>query len=340
MAQTHMAEEGLRTPLLEQAPPINGSLRPPEQQQNHLDHPEEAPLLQRTWIESKKLWRIVGPAIFTRISMYGMNVITQAFAGHLGDLELAAISIATTVVVGFNFGFLFGMASALETLCGQAYGARKYPMLGIYMQRSFVVLFLCALLLLPTYFLATPILKLVGETDEIAELAGWVSLLLIPQQFSFVLLFPLQRFLQCQLKNMIIAWIAGTALLIHVFLSWLLVSYFGFGLVGAAVALNIGWWVPPICQLLYAVCGGCPETWTGLSWQGLMGLWEFTKLSIASGFGELVLQDFGNSDGKLERRRDCLGCTFYMVIKTTTSSIYVHQYSTFNGSCRFCCSLI
>ncbi|XP_031492027.1 protein DETOXIFICATION 27-like [Nymphaea colorata] len=287
MAQSHMAEEGLRTPLLEQGPPVNGSLRPPEQQQNHLDHPaeepEEAPLLQRTWIESKKLWRIVGPSIFTRISMYGMNVITQAFVGHLGDLELAAISIATTVVVGFNFGFLFGMASALETLCGQAYGARKYPMLGIYMQRSFVVLFLCALLLLPTYFLATPILKLVGETDEIAELAGWISLLLIPQQFSFVLLFPMQRFLQCQLKNMIIAWIAGTALLIHIFLSWLLISYFGFGLVGAAVALNIGWWVPPICQLLYTVCGGCPETWTGLSWQGLMGLWEFTKLSIASG---------------------------------------------------------
>jgi MATE family multidrug resistance protein len=36
--------------------------------------------------------------------MYGMNVVTLAFAGHLGDLELAAISIASTVVVGLNFG--------------------------------------------------------------------------------------------------------------------------------------------------------------------------------------------------------------------------------------------
>ncbi|KAG2542879.1 hypothetical protein PVAP13_9NG814900 [Panicum virgatum] len=56
--------------------------------------------------ESRKLWEIVGPAIFSRIATYSMNVITQAFAGHLGDLELAAISIANTVVVGFNYGLM------------------------------------------------------------------------------------------------------------------------------------------------------------------------------------------------------------------------------------------
>lgn len=58
------------------------------------------------WVESKKLWNIVGPAIFQRIALYGINVVTQAFIGHLGDLELAAFSIASTVVAGFNFGFL------------------------------------------------------------------------------------------------------------------------------------------------------------------------------------------------------------------------------------------
>ena len=61
---------------------------------------------RRVWVEPKKLWRITGPAMFSRITMYGMNVITLAFVGHLGELELAAMSIAITVVVGFNFGFL------------------------------------------------------------------------------------------------------------------------------------------------------------------------------------------------------------------------------------------
>ncbi|KAL6647450.1 hypothetical protein ACP70R_014887 [Stipagrostis hirtigluma subsp. patula] len=31
------------------------------------------------WVESKKLWRIVGPAIFQRIALYAINVVSQAF---------------------------------------------------------------------------------------------------------------------------------------------------------------------------------------------------------------------------------------------------------------------
>ncbi|KAJ1700539.1 hypothetical protein LUZ63_000318 [Rhynchospora breviuscula] len=61
-------------------------------------------LWRRIFDESKKLWRIVGPAIFQRVVIYGMVVITQAFAGHLGDLELAALSIST-IITGFSFGF-------------------------------------------------------------------------------------------------------------------------------------------------------------------------------------------------------------------------------------------
>ena len=67
---------------------------------------EDQSLARRTWIESKKLWRIVGPAIFSRIASYSMFVISQAFAGHLGDLELAGLSIASSVICGFDFGLL------------------------------------------------------------------------------------------------------------------------------------------------------------------------------------------------------------------------------------------
>ncbi|GFY87369.1 MATE efflux family protein [Actinidia rufa] len=56
---------------------------------------EELGLTWRVWIESKKLWHIVGPSMVSRIASYSMFVIAQAFAGHLGDHELAAVSIAT-----------------------------------------------------------------------------------------------------------------------------------------------------------------------------------------------------------------------------------------------------
>lgn len=176
-----------------------------------------------------------------------------------------------------------GMASALETLCGQAYGAKKYYMLGVYMQRSWIVLFLCSILLLPLYTFASPFLKLLGQPDDVAELSGLVALWFIPLHFSFAFQFPLQRFLQSQLKMGAIAWVSLMALAVHVLVSWLFVYRFQFGVVGTAVTLNFSWWVVVLGLMGYTVFGGCPMTWTGFSMEAFVGLWEFTKLSTASG---------------------------------------------------------
>lgn len=175
------------------------------------------------------------------------------------------------------------MASALETLCGQAYGAKDYRMLGIYMQRSFIVLFVVSLLLLPVFFLASPLLKLLGQPDDVAELCGVVALCLIPLHFSFVFQFPLQRFLQSQLKNIVIAWVSLGALILHVLLTWLIVYKFQLGVIGTALSMNISWGIIPIVLYIYTSCGGCPLSWNGFSVEAFAGLWEFLKLSASSG---------------------------------------------------------
>ncbi|CAG7911573.1 unnamed protein product [Brassica rapa] len=261
-------------------------------------------------VETKKLWRIVGPAIFTRITTYLILVITQAFAGHLGELELAAISIVNNVIIGFNFGLLaythirntifglyynvqlikklyffmqLGMASALETLCGQAFGAKKYNMLGVYLQRSWIVLFFLAILLLPVYFFATPILKYLGQPDDIAELSGTIAVRVIPIHFAFAFVFPLNRFLQCQLRNVVIAIASGVALVVHIFVCWLFVYVLELGVIGTMATVNVSWWFNLLVLFTYTTCGGCPLTWTGFSIEAFTGLWEFAKLSVSSG---------------------------------------------------------
>ncbi|KAM0018306.1 putative multi antimicrobial extrusion protein [Helianthus debilis subsp. tardiflorus] len=221
-----------------------------EQQQQ-----QQVSIIKRTWVESNKIWKIAGPSIFSRLSLYSLAVITQSFAGHLSDTDLAAISIATTVITSITFGFLLGMASALETLCGQAFGAKQYHMLGIYLQRSWVVLLIGSVLLLPLFIFATPILKLTGQPEEVAELAGKVAMWLIPMHMSFVFQFSLVRFLQCQLKTAVIGWVSVLGLFV------------------------------------YAVFGGCRESWNGLSMQAFSGLWEFFKLSVASSV-MLALESF------------------------------------------------
>ncbi|GMP98127.1 hypothetical protein CsSME_00046132 [Camellia sinensis var. sinensis] len=240
-------------------------------------------LKEKIWRETKKMWVVAAPAIFTRFSTFGINVISQAFVGHIGPTELAGYALVYTVLFRFANGILLGMASALETLCGQAYGAKQYHMLGVYLQRSWIVLFICSICLLPIFIFATPILKALGQEDSIAEMAGTIARWSIPVVFSFIPSFTCQMFLQAQSKNMIIAYLAAFSLSIHVLLSWLLTVKCKYGIPGAMTSTILAFWIPNIGQLAFVICGGCPETWKGFSFLAFKDLWPIIKLSLSSG---------------------------------------------------------
>ncbi|KAG7599691.1 Multi antimicrobial extrusion protein [Arabidopsis suecica] len=232
--------------------------------------------------ESKRLWELAGPAIFTAISQYSLGALTQTFSGRLGELELAAVSVENSVISGLAFGVMLGMGSALETLCGQAYGAGQIRMMGIYMQRSWVILFTTALCLLPVYIWAPPILSFFGEAPHISKAAGKFALWMIPQLFAYAANFPIQKFLQSQRKVLVMAWISGVVLVIHAVFSWLFILYFKWGLVGAAITLNTSWWLIVIGQLLYILITKSDGAWTGFSMLAFRDLYGFVKLSLAS----------------------------------------------------------
>lgn len=65
---------------------------------------DEVTLKDRVWSETKKMWVVAGPAIFTRFSTFGINVISQAFVGHIGPTELAAYSLVYIVLLRFSNG--------------------------------------------------------------------------------------------------------------------------------------------------------------------------------------------------------------------------------------------
>ncbi|GFP82658.1 protein transparent testa 12 [Phtheirospermum japonicum] len=232
--------------------------------------------------ESKKLWYLAGPAIFTSLCQYSLGAITQTFAGHVGTLELAAFSIENSVIAGLSFGVMLGMGSALETLCGQAHGAGQIELLGVYMQRSWVILLATAFILTFLYIFALPFLLLIGQTEDISRAAGKFALWMIPQLYAYALNFPIAKFLQAQSKIMAMAWISAAALVLHVVFSWLLMLKLGWGMAGGAVVLNLSWWFIVLGQLVYIFSGTCGRAWTGFSWRAFRNLRGFVRLSLAS----------------------------------------------------------
>ncbi|PIN02314.1 hypothetical protein CDL12_25175 [Handroanthus impetiginosus] len=236
----------------------------------------------KTWDESKTMWKIAAPAILTTVAQFSIGFVTIAFVGHLGELELAAVSVVQNVLEGFVYGIMLGMGSALETLCGQAVGAGQHEMLGIYMQRSCIITITTALILTPLYIFTSPILKLLQQSKPMSDLAGKYALWVIPQLFAYALNFPVQKFLQAQSKIWVMTIISLVVLGLHVLLNWILVTKLGKGLLGAAIAENISWWLVVLAQVVYVVSGFFPNSWTGFSWSAFKSLFGFVKLSLAS----------------------------------------------------------
>lgn len=175
------------------------------------------------------------------------------------------------------------MSSATETLCGQAFGAKQYHMLGIYLQRSWIITLVTASLLVPVYVFITPIFKLLGEEEGIADAAGYIALWFIPTIYSYVFNLTIQKYLQSQLKNTIIGWLSSISLVIHIALSWLFVNVFEWGIPGAMSAMIISSWLVVIGEFVYIFGLWTPNTWKGFTMAAFTDLWPVIKLSISSG---------------------------------------------------------
>uniref|UniRef100_A0ACD5UEN2 Uncharacterized protein n=1 Tax=Avena sativa TaxID=4498 RepID=A0ACD5UEN2_AVESA len=233
--------------------------------------------------ENRKLWKVAGPSICTRFFTFGVTVVSQAFIGHIGSTELAAYALVSTVLMRFSNGILLGMASALETLCGQSYGAKQYHMMGIYLQRSWIIVSTCAVLMLPIFLFTEPLLVLIGQDPRISAVAGIISVWYIPATFANVCNFTLQMYLQAQSKNIVTTYLAILNLGAHLFLSWLFTVKLHLGLAGVMASMVVAMWIPALGQLVFVLCGACPLTWTGFSSQALTGLFPTLKLSLSSG---------------------------------------------------------
>lgn len=175
------------------------------------------------------------------------------------------------------------MSSATETLCGQAFGAKQYHMMGIFLQRSWLVDLVTLTVLLPVFIFGTSIFKLLGEEDSIARSAGYISLWFIPFCYALVFGLTVQMYLQAQQKNLIIAYLSVLQFVVHIPLSYVFVYILNWGVGGAMAALNISSWVVVIGEFIYIFGGWCPNSWTGFSVAALKDIFPVVKLSIASG---------------------------------------------------------
>lgn len=195
------------------------------------------------WREAQKQLHLAGPMLCVALLQYLLIVVAIMFVGHLGELELAGASIASSFASVSGTSVVIGMASALDTLCDQAFGAKQYHLLGLYLQRAILVNYLVCIPISLIWWNMDFLLVSLGQNPEIANLAGLCSRNLIPTAFAVATVQPLLKFLQAQSVVRPMALSSAVALLLHIPLCWLLIFHLHIGLRGAAIATSASSWL-------------------------------------------------------------------------------------------------
>eukprot|EP00257_Ricinus_communis_P022878 XP_015582727.1 protein DETOXIFICATION 12 [Ricinus communis] len=233
--------------------------------------------------EVKKLGYIAGPMVAVILSQYLLQVISLMMVGHLGELALSSTAIATSLAGVTGFSFLLGMASALETLCGQAYGAKQYKKLGIQTQTAIFCLILVCIPLSIIWTFMGKLLVSIGQDPAISHEAGKYMMWLVPSLFAYAALQPLVRYFQMQslITPMLLS--SCATLCFHMPLCWVLTFHSGLENLGAALAMDISIWLNVIFLGLYmSYSSACAKTRAPISVELFHGIGEFFRFAIFS----------------------------------------------------------
>lgn len=219
-----------------------------------------------TWkAESWILLSYAAPLIGTYLLQYFYSVVTIFVAGHIGSDALAAASIGVTTMTIIGYAIFEGMATALDTLCAQAFGSGNLKDVGLHIQRMMLLMTLTAIPI-GAFWIASPwVLALFVKQEYLAHMAGrflQISLIGIPGYASFE---ALKRFVQAQgeFNSSLIVLILCAP--VNIFLNWLFCFRLDWGLTGTALAAALTNNLRPILLLISVFTW---NKWTVQCWGG------------------------------------------------------------------------
>ncbi|KAJ0395450.1 hypothetical protein P43SY_007775 [Pythium insidiosum] len=225
----------------------------------------------------------VSLSTFARIAL---TSIDSAFLGHLGTSALAASSLAS-VWTNVPLSAVWAGASALITLCGQAWGARNGELTGIWLQMGLVIVSILFVPVFAWYWSIGVVLRVSTTDEEVVRLGIRFARIL---SFSIwpALVYACVRLYFQSMGIMAPTTVVGTVsigvacaanyLLIYGAFGWR-----GLGFDGSPLATVIASWFQPIALISYCILYKKMhlQAWGGWKWRAFTKERIGTFLSIA-----------------------------------------------------------
>jgi multidrug resistance protein, MATE family len=169
----------------------------------------------------------------------------------------------TAVITGY--AIVQGLVTSLDTLCSQAYGSGHKHLVGLQLQRMTFFLFLCLVPIAIVWWNGEVILAAIVPEQRSAQLAGQYLRVLILGMPAYICFEGGKRFVLAQGLFRATTYVLLVAAPLNVLANWLLVWHWGFGFIGAPIAVVFTQNLMPLLLLLYVRFVDGSQCWGGFS---------------------------------------------------------------------------
>lgn len=230
--------------------------------------------------EAKVLTKSSGPLILTFLLQYSLPVASIFTVGHIGKIELGAVSLASMTASITGYAVYQGLATSLDTLCAQAYGSGRPHLVGLQLQRMLYFLLLITIPISIIWAFGTQILSKIVPEKETARLAGLYLKVLIAGAPGYAAFESGKRYVQAQGIFSATMYILLICAPLNAFLNWFMVWHLGWGFIGAPIAVAITENILPLLLFLYVRFIDGYQCWGGFDRRALRNWMPMVKLAL------------------------------------------------------------
>lgn len=204
--------------------------------------------------ELKILTKSSIPLVLTFLLQNSLSVCSIFAVGHISSEALAGITLGAMTSNITAIATICGLASSLDTFLPQAYGAKKYHLVGLIFQRCSVLIFTIMFFVCISWWIWSEKLLLKCLPDKQSAIYASQYLKVTSLGMPGYILFETgKRFLQCQGVFDASTYVLIVCAPLNALLNYLLVWVFKFGYIGAPIAVSINYTLMALGLFLYTI---------------------------------------------------------------------------------------